>query len=111
VSRGFWATIISVALSRSMLWHQMHILILTKNMKLHVDPLSKLYVEYFLRVNNGQESSNIDHFPLEANMEPLVGVKIALYSEIHQAPSLDTFIHVVFLALTISYANQGYMDG
>ncbi len=94
-----------------MLWHQVHILILTKNMKLRVDPLSKLYAEYFLRVSNGQESSNIDHFPLEANMEPLVGVNIALYSEIHQAPSLDTFIHVVFLALTISYANQGYMDG
>jgi hypothetical protein len=26
-------------------------------------------------------------------------------------PSLDTFIHVVFPALAINYANQGYMDG
>jgi hypothetical protein len=111
VSRGSWATIIYAALSRSMLWHQVRILILTENMKLRIDPLSTLYVEYFLRIGNGQESSIIDHFPLEANVEPLVGFKIALYPEIHQAPSLDTFIHVVFPALTISYTNQGYMDG
>jgi hypothetical protein len=26
-------------------------------------------------------------------------------------PSLDTFIHVVFLALAINYTNQRYMDG
>jgi hypothetical protein len=43
--------------------------------------------------------------------KPLVGVDVALYPEIHQAPSLDTFIHIVFLALAINYANQGYMDG
>jgi len=80
-------------------------------MKLRVDPLSMSYVEYFLRVGNGQESSIIDHFPPEADAEPLVGVEITLYSEIHQVPSLDTFIHVVFLALAINYTNQGYMDG
>jgi ATP-dependent DNA helicase PIF1 len=28
-----------------------------------------------------------------------------------QAPSLETFMHVVFPTLTINYANQGYMDG
>ncbi len=44
-------------------------------------------------------------------MEPLVRVEVALYSKIHQVPSIDTFIHVVFLALAINYVNQGYMDG
>jgi hypothetical protein len=81
-----------------------------ENMKLHADPLSKPYAKYLLRVGNGQESSIIDHFPPEADAEPLVGVEIALYPEIHQTPSLDTFIHVVFPALAINYANQGYMD-
>jgi hypothetical protein len=80
-------------------------------MRLRVNPLSRLYVEYLLKVGNGQESSIIDHFPSEVDAEPLVEVEIALYLEIHQEPSLDTFIHVVFLALTINYANQGYMDG
>jgi hypothetical protein len=70
-----------------------------------------LYVEYPLRVGNGEKSSIIDHFPLEVDVEPLVEVKIALYPEIHQAPSLDTFIHVIFPTLAINYANQGYMDG
>jgi hypothetical protein len=64
-----------------------------------------------MRVGNGQKSSIIDHFPPKADVEPLVGVEINLYSEIHQAPSLDTLIHVVFSALAINYANQGYMDG
>ncbi len=58
----------------------------------------------------GQESSIIDHFPPKVDMKPLVGVEIALYLEIHQTPSLDTLIHVVFSALTINYTNQGYMD-
>jgi hypothetical protein len=80
-------------------------------MRLRADPLSKPYVEYLLKVGNGQESSIIDYFPPEANMELSVGVKIALYPEIHQVPSLDTLIHVVFPALAINYANQGYMDG
>ncbi len=31
--------------------------------------------------------------------------------EIHQAPSLNTFIHIVLPTLVINYANQGYMDG
>ncbi len=44
-------------------------------------------------------------------MEPLVRVEVALYPEIHQVPSIDTLIHVVFLALAINYVNQGYMDG
>jgi hypothetical protein len=43
-------------------------------------------------------------------VEPSIGVEIALYPEIHQAPSLETFIHVIFPALAINYANQGYMD-
>jgi ATP-dependent DNA helicase PIF1 len=80
-------------------------------MRLHADPLSRPYAKYLLRVGNGQESSIIDHFPLEADTEPSVRVEIALHSEIHQAPSLDTLIHVVFLALAINYTNQGYMDG
>jgi hypothetical protein len=110
VSRGSRAAIVSAALSRSVLWHEVHVLTLTENMKLHVEPLSKPYAEYLLKVNNGQESSIIDHFPPKANAEPSIGVKITLYPEIHQAPSLDTSIHVVFLALAINYANQGYMD-
>jgi len=80
-------------------------------MRLHADPLSRPYAEYLLRVDNGQESSIIDHFPPETNTKPLVGIKIALYPKIHQAPSLNTFIHAVFSALAINYTNQGYMDG
>jgi hypothetical protein len=79
-------------------------------MKLCIDPFSRPYAEYFLRVGNGQESSIIDHFPLEVDAKPSIVVEIALYPEIHQAPSLDTLIHVVFPALAINYANQGYMD-
>jgi hypothetical protein len=80
-------------------------------MRLRTNPLFRPYAEYFLRVDNGQESSIIDHFPPKVDAEPLVGVEIALYSKIHQVPSLDTLIHVIFLALAINYANQGYMDG
>jgi hypothetical protein len=58
-----------------------------------------------MRVGNGQESSIIDHFPLEAEAEPSIGVEITLYPEIHQALSLDTLIHVVFLTLAINYTN------
>jgi hypothetical protein len=72
---------------------------------LHVNPLSRPYVKYLLKVNNGQESSIINHIPPEVDMEPLVGVEITLCSEIHQAPSLDTLIHAVFLALVINYVN------
>jgi hypothetical protein len=72
--------------------------------------INRSYAEY-LRVRNGQESSIIDHFPPEADVEPSVGVEIALYLEIHQAPSLDTLIHTVFLAMVINYVNQGYMGG
>jgi hypothetical protein len=79
-------------------------------MRLRADPLSRPYAKYLLRVGNGQEFSIIDH-PLEANTEPLIGVKIALYPKIHQAPSLDTLIHIIFAALAINYANQGYMHG
>jgi hypothetical protein len=64
-----------------------------------------------LRVDNGQKSSIIDHFPLKIDVQPSVGIKITLYLEIHQVPSLDTLIHVVFPTPTINYANQGYMDG
>jgi hypothetical protein len=85
VSRGFQVVIIFAALLRSILWHQMRVLTLTKNMRLRVDPLSRLYAEYLLKVDNGQESSIIDYFPPEVDAEPLVGVEIALYSEIHQA--------------------------
>jgi hypothetical protein len=80
-------------------------------MRLRANPFSRPYVEYLLRVDNGQESSIIDHFPPEVNMKPLVRVEIALYPKIHQVPSLDTLIHVVFPTLVINYANQGYMDG
>jgi hypothetical protein len=82
-----------------------------KNMRLCVDPLSRPYVEYLLRVGNGLEFSIFDHFPLEANAEPSVGVETSLYPEIHQAPSLDTLIHAIFPSMAINYANQGYMDG
>jgi hypothetical protein len=75
------------------------------------DPFSRVYVEYLLRVDNGQEFSIIDHFPPKVNVKPSVGVQIALYSKIHQVPSLDTFIHAIFPAMAINYANQGYMDG
>jgi len=110
VSKGSWAAIVSAAISRSVLWRQVRILILTENMRLRANPLSKPYAEYFLKVGNGQESSIIDHFPPEADTKPSIGVEIALYPEIHQAPSLETLIHAVFPALTINYANQGYMD-
>jgi hypothetical protein len=90
---------------------QVRILTLTENMRLRANPLSKPYAEYLLRVSNGQKSSITDHFPPEADAEPSIGVEIALYPEIHQAPSLETLIHAVFPALAINYANQGYMDG
>jgi hypothetical protein len=111
VSRGFRAAIVFVALSHSILWRQVCVLILTKNMGLRIDPFSRPYVEYLLIIGNGQESSIIDHFPLEANAKPSVEVEIALYLGIHQVLSLDTFIHAIFSALAINYANQGYMDG
>jgi hypothetical protein len=111
VSRGSRAAIVSAALLRSVLWRQMRILTLTENMRLRTNPLSKPYAECLLKVDNGQKSSIIDHFPPEADAKPSIGVEIALYPEIHQAPSLKTLIHVVFLALAINYANQGYMDG
>jgi hypothetical protein len=82
-----------------------------KNMRLRANPLSKFYAEYLLRVGNGQESSIIDHFPLEADAEPSIGVEIALYPEIHQAPSLETLIHAIFPTLAINYTNQEYVDG
>jgi ATP-dependent DNA helicase PIF1 len=111
VSRGSRAAIVSATLSRSVLWRQVRILTLTENMRLRANPLSKPYAEYLLKVDNGQESSIINHFPPEADSKPSIGVEIALYLEIHQAPSLKTLIHVVFPALAINYANQGYMDG
>jgi hypothetical protein len=110
VSRGSWASIVSTALSRSVLWHQVRVFTLTENMRLRADPLSRPYAEYLLRVGNGQKSSIIDHFPPEVDAEPLIGVEIALYPEIHQAPSLKTFIHVVFSTLAINYVNLGYMN-
>jgi hypothetical protein len=81
-----------------------------ENMKLRANPLSRPYVEYLMRVSNGEESSIIDHFPLKVDAEPLVEVEIVLYPEIHQAPSLDIFIHAIFPTLAINYTNQGYMD-
>jgi len=111
MSRGSWATIVSAALLHSVLWCQVRILILTENMRLRANPLSKPYAKYLLKVSNGQESFIIDHFPPEANAKPSIGVEIALYPEIHQAPHLKTLIHIVFLALVINYTNQGYMDG
>jgi hypothetical protein len=110
VSKGSRAAIVYAALSCLVLWHQVRVLTLTKNMRLRTNPLSRPYVEYLMRVGNGEEISIIDHFPLEVNVEPLVKVEIALYPEIHQAPSLDTFIHAIFPTLAINYANQGYMD-
>jgi hypothetical protein len=106
VSKVSRATIISAALSCLVLWREMRVLTLTENMKLCVDPLVRPYAKYFLRINNGQESFIIDHFPPEVDTEPLVGVEIALYLEIHQAPSLDTLIHADFPTLTINYANK-----
>ncbi len=76
-----------------------------EKMKLCTDPFSQSYAEYLLKVSNGQEFSIINHFPPKADAEPLVGVEINLYLEIHQAPSLDTLIHVVFSTLAINYAN------
>jgi hypothetical protein len=64
-------------------------------MRLHANPLSKPCAKYLLRIDNGQESSIIDHFPPKVDVEPSVGIEIALYPEIHQVPSLDTLIHVV----------------
>jgi hypothetical protein len=43
VSRGSWAAIVSTALSRSVLWHQVRILTLTENMRLRADPFSRPY--------------------------------------------------------------------
>jgi hypothetical protein len=98
VSRGFRAAIVFATLSHSILWRQVRILTFTENMRLRANPLSKPYAEYLLRVGNGQESSIIDHFPPVAVAKPSIGVEIALYPEIHQAPSLKTLIHVVFLS-------------
>ncbi len=83
MSKGSQVVIVYAALSRSVLWRQMRVLILMENMKLCIDPLSRLYAEYLLKVYNGQKSSIIDHFPLEANAKPLDGVEITLYLEIH----------------------------
>jgi hypothetical protein len=82
VSRGYWAIIVFGALSRLILWHQMRVLTLMENMRLRADPFSRSYAKYFLRVDNGQESSIIDHFPLKVDAEPSIEVKIALYPEI-----------------------------
>jgi hypothetical protein len=111
VSRNFRATIVSATFLLSVLWRQVLILTLTENMRLRANPLSKPYAEYLLRVGNGQESSIIDHFPPEVDAKPSIRVEIALYLEIHQAPSLKTLIHVVFPVLAINYANRRYMDG
>jgi len=110
VSKGSWVVIIFAAPSCLVLWCQVRVLILTENMKLHTNPLSKPYAEYLLRVGNCQESSIIDHFPPKVDVESSIGVEIALYLEIHQTPSLDSLIHTVFPAMAINYANQGYMD-
>jgi hypothetical protein len=111
VFRGSWAIIISTAFLHSVLWRQVRVLTFTKNMRLRVNPFSRPYAEYLLKVGNGQKFSIIDHFPPKVDVKPSVRVKIALYLKIHQVPPLDTLIHVVFPALTINYANQGYMDG
>jgi hypothetical protein len=105
VSRGSRATIISTTFWCSVLWHQVCVLTLTENMRFRTNLLSRPYVKYLLRVGNGRKSSIIDHFPSEADAEPLIGVEIALCLKIHQAPSLDTLIHVVFSALAINYTN------
>jgi hypothetical protein len=110
VCRGSWVVIVSLALLRLVLWRQVCILTLMENMRLCADPLSMSYVEYLLRVGNGQESSIIHHFPPKADAEPQVKVKIALYLEIHRTPSLNTLIQVIFPSLAINYVNQGYMD-
>jgi hypothetical protein len=110
VSRGFRAVIVFATLSCLILWREMHVLTFMENMRLHANPLSRPYVKYFLRVDNGQKSSIIGHFPPKVDIEPSVGVEIALYSEIHQTPFLYTFIHVVFPTLVINYANQRYLD-
>jgi hypothetical protein len=83
VSKGSWVVIVFVALSCSILWRQVCILILTKNMKLRVDPFSRPYAKYLLKVSNGSESSIIDHFPLEVDAKPSIRVKIALSPKIH----------------------------
>jgi len=111
VSRGSRAAIIPITFSCSILWHEVHVLTLMENMRLHADPLSRPYVEYLLKVSNGQNFSIIDHFPPEADAEPSIEIDITLYPKIHQAPSLETLIHAVFSTLAINYANQGYMDG
>ncbi len=53
VSRSSWASIIFAALSHLISWRQVRVLTFTKNMRLRVDPLSRPYVEYLLRVSNG----------------------------------------------------------
>jgi hypothetical protein len=53
VSRSSWAAIIFAALSHLILWRQVHVLTLMENMRLRVDPFSRPYVEYLLRVDNG----------------------------------------------------------
>jgi hypothetical protein len=54
VSNGSQATIVSATLLCSILWRQVHVLILTENMRLRANFLSKPYAEYLLRVGNGQ---------------------------------------------------------
>jgi hypothetical protein len=53
VSRGSRAAIVSAPFSRSILWRQVRILTFTENMRLRVNPLSKSYAKYLLRVGNG----------------------------------------------------------
>jgi len=67
VSKSFWVIIISAAFLRAVLWSQVRVLTLTKNMRLHTNPFSKVYAEYLLKVGNGQEFSIIDHFPPKAD--------------------------------------------
>jgi hypothetical protein len=102
VSTSSRATFVFVTFSRSVLWREVCVLILTENMRLRTNPFFRPYVEYLLRVGNGQEYSIIDHFPPEANLVPPVKVEIVLYLEIHQVPSLNTLIHIVFPALVIN---------
>jgi hypothetical protein len=78
------------------MWRQVRILTIMENMRLRTDPLSRLYAEYFMKVDNGQESSIIGHFPPEADAKPSITVEITLYPKIHQAPSLDTLIHAIY---------------
>jgi hypothetical protein len=70
VSKVYWATINSTTFSCSVLWREVHVLTLVENMKLRANPLSRLYAEYLLKIDNGQEFSIIDHFPLEVEAEP-----------------------------------------